>query len=156
MHTSYGNAIFLKDTPEETRSKIMDMYTDPTRIHADDPGHVEGNPLFEYFDAFNHDHSEVEELKQRYRLGKVGDVEVKRRLAEVVNSYLAPLRQRRVELSAHPDGLLDTLRTGTEKARKIAEITLTEVQEKMGLSLSKEVKVPKPGVEALNPLLYIP
>lgn len=156
MHTSYENAIFFKDTPEETRSKVMAMYTDPTRIHADDPGHVEGNPLFEYFEAFDEDHGEVEDLKERYRLGKVGDVEVKRRLTEVVNSYLAPLRQRRVELSAHPDGLLDILRTGTEQARSMAEITLAEVQDKMGLSLSKEVKVLKSGVEVLNPLLYIP
>jgi tryptophanyl-tRNA synthetase len=89
MHTSYGNAIFLRDTPEETTRKVMSMYTDPTRLRATDPGHVEGNPVFAYMDAFNPDQAEVEALKARYRAGQVGDVEVKRRLAEVLNEYLA-------------------------------------------------------------------
>src|SRR5512138_2885392 len=88
MHTSYGNAIYLRDTPEETTRKVMSMYTDPARIHASDPGHVEGNPVFAYMDAFNKDRAELEELKERYRAGTVGDVEVKRRLAVVLNEYL--------------------------------------------------------------------
>jgi tryptophanyl-tRNA synthetase len=77
MHTSYGNAIFLRDTPAETTRKVMGMYTDPTRIHAEDPGHVEGNPVFAYLDAFSRDKAEVEELKERYRAGTVGDVDRK-------------------------------------------------------------------------------
>lgn len=133
MHTSYGNTISLKDTPEETRLKVMKMYTDPTRIHATDPGHVEGNPVFEYLDVFDPNHSVVDELKQRYRLGTVGDVAVKQRLAEVLNEYLDPLRQRRMEIQKHPDDLFDILREGTEKARPFAEATLEEVEYKMGL-----------------------
>jgi tryptophanyl-tRNA synthetase len=134
MHTSYSNAIFLGDTPEETTRKVMGMYTDPTRIHANDPGHVEGNPVFAYMDAFNPDRNEVEELKARYRAGTVGDVEVKRRLAIVLNEYLAPLRQRREQFAAHPGDLIDILQSGTARARQLAEKTLASVQEKMGLT----------------------
>jgi len=133
MHTSYGNAIYLGDTPEETTRKVMSMYTDPTRIHANDPGHVEGNPLFEYMAVFNSDKSEVKALIERYTAGKVGDVTVKRRLAEVLNEYLHPLRRRRAEIAAHPDDLMDILRTGTEKVRPIANQVLEEVKEKIGL-----------------------
>ncbi|MFH1908338.1 MAG: tryptophan--tRNA ligase [Chloroflexota bacterium] len=133
MHTSYGNAISLKDTSEETARKIMGMYTDPTRIHPTDPGHVEGNPVFAYLDVFHPDRAEVDELKARYRAGKVGDVEVKRRLAAVLNEHLAALRQRRADLIARPDELRDILRSGIERARPIAEATLEEVIMKMGL-----------------------
>ncbi|RPI24755.1 MAG: tryptophan--tRNA ligase, partial [Chloroflexota bacterium] len=105
MHTSYGNAVYLRDTPEETTRKVMNMYTDPTRIHATDPGHVEGNPVFTYHEAFNPDKAEVDEFKERYRQGTIGDVEVKRRLAEVLNDYLAPLRQRRLEYAENPNHL---------------------------------------------------
>ncbi len=133
MHTSYGNQIYIGETPEETERKVMNMYTDPTRIHPTDPGHVEGNPVFAYHDAFNPDKAEVAELKERYVAGKVGDVEVKRRLASALNNYLAPLRQRRAELMAHPDDLTDILRQGTAKARPVAAATLDEVERKMGL-----------------------
>ena len=77
MHTSYGNALFLKDSPEETTRKIMSMYTDPTRLRATDPGHVEGNPVFAYLDSFDPDAAGVEQFKEMYRLGKVGDVALK-------------------------------------------------------------------------------
>jgi tryptophanyl-tRNA synthetase len=133
MHTSYGNTISLMDSPEETQRKVMKMYTDPTRIHATDPGHVEGNPVFDYLDVFDPDHSEVEELKQSYRLGTVGDIAVKRRLAKVLNEYLDPLRQRRMEIQKHHDDLSDILKEGTERARPVAEATLEEVKRKMGL-----------------------
>jgi len=135
MHTSYGNAIFLKDSPEETVRKVMDMYTDPTRIHPHDPGHVEGNPVFVYHDLFNPDRETVEGLKASYRSGEVGDVEVKRRLATALNQYLAPIRQRRAELLAHPEDLLDILRIGTARASLIAQATVKEVEEKMGLRI---------------------
>jgi tryptophanyl-tRNA synthetase len=134
MHTSYGNAIFLRDTPEETIKKIMSMYTDPSRIHASDPGHVEGNPVFAYMDCFNKNKTEVEELKAAYRKGTVGDVEVKRRLAVIVNEYLAPIRQRRAKFAAHPDEVVDILKAGTSRAQDLANSTLAEVQEKMGLA----------------------
>lgn len=133
MHTSYGNAIFLSDSPEETARKVMGMYTDPTRMHADDPGHVEGNPLFEYMDVFNPDKAEVHNLKERYTAGKVGDVAVKRRLAQVLNAYLDPLRRRRAEFAARPDDLMDILRNGTESVRPLAQAVLEEVETKIGL-----------------------
>lgn len=133
MHTSYGNTIRLKDTPEETTRKVMDMYTDPTRIHASDPGHVEGNPVFAYHDVFNPNQNEVAEFKVRYREGKIGDIQVKRRLAEVLNETLAPLRQRRAEWIKRTDDLIDVLRAGTQRARPIAQATFEEVEKKMGL-----------------------
>ncbi len=133
MHTSYGNTIALRDTPEETTRKVMDMFTDPTRIHASDPGHVEGNPVFTYHDLFNPDHEEVEDFKRRYRDGKIGDVAVKRRLCTVVNDYLAPLRRRRSELIRHTDDLLDILHQGTRAALPLVQATYEEVQQKMGL-----------------------
>jgi tryptophanyl-tRNA synthetase len=134
MHTSYGNTIRLKDTPEETTRKVMDMYTDPTRIHASDPGHVEGNPVFAYHDVFNPDRNEVEEFKTRYREGKIGDIQVKRRLAEVLNETLAPLRQRRLNWANRPADLIDILRAGTQRARPIAQAIFKEVEKKMGLT----------------------
>jgi tryptophanyl-tRNA synthetase len=137
MHTSYGNAIYLRDTAEETTKKVMSMYTDPTRIHLTDPGHVEGNPVFAYHDIFNPDKAEVEDFKNRYRAGKVGDVEVKRRLAEVLNEYLAPLRERREELISQPKTLLEVLFSGTVKAKFIAQQTLEEAHQKMGLMHSQ-------------------
>lgn len=133
MHTSYGNAIYLRDTPEETERKVMSMYTDPTRIHATDPGHMEDNPVFAYHDIFNPDKNEVEELKSRYEEGKVGDVEVKHRLVEVLNAYLAPLREQRAEFISQPKMLLEVLFSGTVKAKFIAQQTLEETHEKMGL-----------------------
>lgn len=133
MHTSYGNAIALRDTPEITNSKVLSMYTDPSRIHASDPGHVEGNPLFAYLDVFHPDEVQVNEYKDRYRKGKIGDVELKRRLAEVLNERLSPIRARRIEILRDPDTLLDILKTGTERARPIAESTLAEVETKLGL-----------------------
>lgn len=133
MHTSYGNAIFLKDSPEETTKKAMSMFTDPTRIHSSDPGHVEGNPVFEYLDVFDPKSDEVTELKNLYRTGKVGDVEVKRRCATVLNAYLASIRTRRDRIAVHPTDVLDLLHQGTLRARPIARSTLAEVMSLMGL-----------------------
>ncbi len=133
MHTSYGNAIFLRDTPEETTRKVMGMYTDPTRLHPTDPGHVEGNPVFALLEVFHPHAEDVEELKSRYRAGRVGDVEVKRILASSLNKYLAPLRERRAEYISRPEQLMEVLYGGTERARRIARLTLEEVYEKMGL-----------------------
>jgi tryptophanyl-tRNA synthetase len=133
MHTSYGNAIYLSDDPQTVEEKVMQMYTDPTRIHATDPGHVEGNPVFAYHDNFNQDREEVEELKARYRAGRVGDVEVKRRLVRALNRYLTPLREKRREFAARPDDVWEVLREGTARARPLAQATVAEVKEKMGL-----------------------
>jgi len=133
MHNSYGNTIKLGDSEAQTTKLVMSMYTDPTRLRATDPGTVEGNPVFEYLDAFDTDKAEVEDFKVRYREGKVGDVEVKKRLAEVLNQYLAPLRERRTELVKKPDEVLRVLNEGTESARPLVEATAKEVLEKMGL-----------------------
>ncbi|MFZ5820525.1 MAG: tryptophan--tRNA ligase [Chloroflexota bacterium] len=133
MHTSYDNAIYLQDTPEETTRKVMSMYTDPARVHATDPGHVDGNPVFTYHEVFNPDQAEVEAFKERYRAGKVGDMEVKGRLAEVLNAYLSPLRARRAALLSQPKMLMEVLFSGTVKAKFIAQQTLEEVYARMGL-----------------------
>jgi tryptophanyl-tRNA synthetase len=136
MHTSYGNAIYIKDTPDETTRKISSMYTDPTRIHATDPGHVHNNPLFAYLDAFDPDLEKVKELKELYSLGRIGDVAVKHYLAEVINRELEPIRQRRSELSNRKGEIIEALRTGTIEAQTYARQTLADAQEKMGLNLS--------------------
>lgn len=133
MHASYGNSIRLEFSAEETTKKVMSMYTDPNRIHATDPGTVEGNPVFEYHDVFNPNKDEVEDFKTRYREGKIGDVEVKQRLAEALNEYLAPIRERREEYLKDPQKVNKILNDGTEAARPIVQATLKEVQEKMGL-----------------------
>lgn len=145
MHTSYGNAIYLRDTPEETTRKVMDMYTDPTRLHATDPGHVEGNPVFAYLDAFDPARDLVDDYKQRYRAGRVGDVEVKRHLAQVMNAALAPLRERRERFAAHPDQIVELLRAGSAKARPVAQATIEESMQKMGLTLAVEEKRAQAG-----------
>lgn len=133
MHNSYGNTIRLGDTPEETTKKVMSMYTDPKRLRATDPGTVEGNPVFEYHDVFNPNKDEVEDFKQRYRAGKVGDVEVKRRLAEALNEYLAPLRAHRADLIKDPKAAVRILDEGTEAARPLVQATFQEAMQKMGL-----------------------
>jgi tryptophanyl-tRNA synthetase len=133
MHTSYGNTISLRESAQDSTTKIMNMYTDPTRIHATDPGHVEGNPVFTYLELFDPDKDEVADFKELYRAGRIGDVAIKRRLAVVVNEYLAPLRQRRAELIKNPDELLDVLYQGTANAKPLVQATFEEVQQKMGL-----------------------
>ncbi len=109
------------------------MYTDPNRIRADIPGTVEGNPVFIYHDTFNPDVDEVNDLKTRYRLGKVGDVEVKRKLAKALNNFLAPIRERRAELAAQPDLVEQVLFEGTARMRARARATMDMVHEAMGI-----------------------
>ncbi len=128
MSKSYGNAIDLADGAETVRKKVMQMYTDPKRVRADIPGTVEGNPVFMYHDAFNPDTAEVEELRSRYREGKVGDVEVKKRLAAALNAYMDPIRARRAEVLARPETLREILHEGSRKARAIAHETLERVR----------------------------
>ncbi len=134
MSKSLGNAILLNDSDEVIDKKIKSMYTDPNRIHPTDPGNVEGNPVFIYHDAFNTDTNEVEDLKERYRKGTVGDVEVKEKLAKVLKRFIAPIRERRVKYEENPALLRDVLKAGGEKARGIAKETINEVRDKMKLS----------------------
>jgi len=128
MSKSYGNTINVSDDAETVRKKVMQMYTDPKRVRADIPGTVEGNPVFVYHDAFNPDTAEVEDLKSRYRAGKVGDVEVKTKLVKALNAHLEPMRARRTELLAKPSALRDLLHDGSRKARVVAHETMERVR----------------------------
>ena len=132
MGKSLGNAIYLADEPQIVEAKVMSMYTDPTRIHTTDPGHVEGNPVFIYHDAFNPDQTEVEEMKAQYTAGQVGDVQVKRNLARALNAFLDPIRARRAAYAARPHLLDDILAAGAGRAHPIAQATLDEVRSAMG------------------------
>jgi tryptophanyl-tRNA synthetase len=133
MSKSYGNTIDLLDSAETVVKKVRQMYTDPKRVRADIPGTVEGNPVFIYHDAFNPNREEVEDLKSRYRLGKVGDVEVKTKLAAAINARLDPLRERRAAWVARPDTLREVLVEGSRRARAIAGETLARARDVVGL-----------------------
>jgi tryptophanyl-tRNA synthetase len=136
MSKSYNNAIELADDEETVRQKVMSMYTDPKRIRADIPGTVEGNPVFMYHDAFNPNTAEVDDLKARYREGKVGDVEVKKKLVAALNAYMAPIRQRRAEVLARPERLREILHEGSRKARVVAQETMERVRGAVKLKYS--------------------
>ncbi len=133
MSKSYGNTIDLGDPAEAVVKKVRQMYTDPKRIRADIPGTVEGNPVFVYHDAFNPNREEVEDLKARYRAGKVGDVEVKTKLAAAINARLDPIRARRAAALARPGDLRDMLMEGSRKARAIAGETMALVRDAIKL-----------------------
>jgi tryptophanyl-tRNA synthetase len=133
MSKSLNNAIFLSDDEAAVAEKVRGMYTDPNRIRADIPGRVEGNPVFAYHDAFNPDAEEVADLKARYRQGKVGDVEVKRRLAAALNTFLEPLRDRRARAASQPGLVEEILAEGTRRMRREAQDTMRLVREAMGL-----------------------
>lgn len=134
MSKSLNNAIYLSDDSSVVRKKVMGMYTDPKRVHANIPGTVEGNPVFAYHDVFNPDTAEVEDLKARYREGSVGDVEVKERLYEALEAFLTPVRERRTEYESQT-GLIDELLVeGIERTREEARITLNAAKKAMGLS----------------------
>ena len=148
MSKSLGNAIMLSEDPEELRRKVMGMYTDPTRLRATDPGHVEGNPVFDYHDAFNADRAEVAELKERYRAGRVGDVEVKRSLIDALNRFLEPIRERRATFEARA-GLVDEIIVeGSRRARREAQETLGLAREAMGLTYFAEQREQMPATVA--------
>jgi tryptophanyl-tRNA synthetase len=133
MSKSLDNAIYLSDDAKTVEQKVRGMYTDPARIRADIPGKVEGNPVFQYHDAFNDDKAEVADLKERYQTGRVGDVEVKRKLAAAINRFLEPVRQRRAELEANPRVVEEVLAAGSERARAEASETLRRIKDAMGL-----------------------
>jgi len=108
---------------------VMRMYTDPKRVRADIPGTVEGNPVFTYHDAFNPNIDEVEDLKARYRAGRVGDVEVKTKLARALNARLEPIRERRAAACSRPGVLKEMLFEGSRRARLVARETMGRVRE---------------------------
>lgn len=139
MSKSLGNTIYLSDAVEEVEKKVMGMYTDPKRIHSDDPGTVEGNPVFIYLDAFGSTSSpqvgqEINRYKELYRKGQVGDIEVKKFLVQVLNNFLDPIRKKRAEFEKQPELVEKILKEGTEKARAEAQKTLEEVKKAMKLN----------------------
>ncbi|MBF6600454.1 MAG: tryptophan--tRNA ligase [Dehalococcoidia bacterium] len=133
MSKSLDNAIYLKDDAETVRRKVMGMYTDPTRLRATDPGHVEGNPVFMYHDAFNPDTAEVDDLKERYVRGAVGDVEVKKKLVVAINNLLEPIRERRAHVEARPQLVREALAAGSRAGYAAAEATIIAVRNALRL-----------------------
>jgi tryptophanyl-tRNA synthetase len=133
MSKSYNNTIDLSDDAKTVQAKVRQMYTDPKRVRADIPGTVEGNPVFIYHDAFNPNVAEVDDLKERYRQGKVGDVEVKTKLAAAINNLLDPIRERRAAALARPGYVRDVLIDGSRKARRTAQETMERVREAVKL-----------------------
>lgn len=133
MSKSLGNAIYLSDDEKTLQKKVMSMYTDPTHIHVEDPGHIEGNVVFTYLDIFDPDKEHVQELKDQYRAGGLGDVKIKRYLFEVLNSELKPIRERREEFAKDIPAVYDMLKQGCADANEVANQTLAEVRHAMGL-----------------------
>jgi tryptophanyl-tRNA synthetase len=132
MSKSLGNAILLSDPSDVVRQRVMQMYTDPNRVRADIPGTVEGNPVFVYHDAFNPNSEEVDDLKTRYRAGRVGDVEVKKKLFAALDTFLEPFRARRARYETRPDIVDDILRDGNQKMQNVARDTMERVRRAMG------------------------
>ena len=115
------------------------MYTDPTRLRATDPGHIEGNPVFQYHDAFNTNTEEVNDLKERYTQGKVGDVEVKQKLIVAINNFLDPIREKRNKYENDISFVNECIEEGSAKGKVTADKTMSEVREKMGLNYVSSV-----------------
>ncbi len=134
MSKSRGNTIDLKDDEKTVAEKVRRMYTDPTRLRATDPGHVEGNPVFMYHDAFNPDVDEVNDLKERYLLGTVGDVEVKTKLAKALNNFLEPIREKRRYYEERPELVREALAKGSGEGRAIAQETMAMVKDALKIN----------------------
>jgi tryptophanyl-tRNA synthetase len=134
MSKSGGNAILLSDDEATLKKKIQSCYTDPSRIHATDPGKVDGNPVFEYHRAFNPNKEEVADLEARYKAGKVGDKEVKDKLFIALNNFLAPIREKRRYYEEHPDIAKEILVDGTNRARKVVAEVVSDVRQKLAVN----------------------
>ncbi|MDA2920691.1 tryptophan--tRNA ligase [Desulfobacterota bacterium AH_259_B03_O07] len=133
MSKSLDNCIYLSDDAETVESRVRGMYTDPKRIRADIPGTVEGNPVFIYHDAFNTNIEELEDLKSRYRNGKVGDVEVKKKLSIAINSIIEPIREKRSCYEKRIGEVRDILHEGSIRANRIAKENMDEILDHIGL-----------------------
>jgi tryptophanyl-tRNA synthetase len=162
MSKSLGNAIFLSDNPETVEQKVMSMFTDPKRIRADIPGRVEGNPIFIYHDSFNPNKEEVEELKSRYRRGKVSDVEVKKRLSYALNQFMDPIRKRRAEYEDDDHLVEKILAEGSKRMREEAMTTMESVRRATGIShysygggANHDHKPRKPSETTLQGLAFV-
>lgn len=133
MSKSIGNCIYLSDDADTIKKKVMSMYTDPNHIRVEDPGQVEGNTVFTYLDVFATDKNAVEEMKEHYKRGGLGDMKVKKYLNEVLQAELEPIRNRRIELEKDMHAIYAMLKDGSDKARAVAANTLKEVREAIGL-----------------------
>ncbi len=133
MSKSMNNTINFSDTTQDIKRKIMQMYTDPKRIHSTDPGEVKGNPVFIYHNAFNPNKSEIKDLENRYKKGQVGDIEVKEKLFNAIDAFISPIREKRLELNNKDNYLYDILKEGTLRARDEAQNTMSKVRESMKL-----------------------
>jgi tryptophanyl-tRNA synthetase len=140
MSKSLGNCIYLSDTPKELKKKVNSMYTDPEHIHIEQPGHLEGNAVFTYLDAFCTDedfqkflpeYANLDALKEHYTRGGLGDGTCKKFLYNVLNDRLEPMRQRRKEYEQNIEGVYDILKRGTAAAREVGAKTLAEVRQAM-------------------------
>ncbi len=134
MSKSLGNAISLSDTQDIVVKKVRSMYTDPDHVHINDPGKVEGNTVFSYLDIFDPNKEEVFALKQHYRKGGLGDMVLKKRLADVLDSVLEPIRIKRKEFEQDPEYVYKVLKEGSEKTEAVAAQTMSEVKEAMKLN----------------------
>jgi len=134
MSKSLGNAIFLADSPDAVAQKVQGMYTDPGHLRVEDPGKVEGNPVFTYLDAFGKDKAKIDEMKAHYARGGLGDSSVKKYLLEVLLAFLNPIRKRREEYAKDPAQVMRYLFQGTEAALAVADKTLGEVRRAMGIA----------------------
>ena len=137
MSKSLGNCIYLSDEPDEIKKKVMSMYTDPNHIRVEDPGQVEGNMVFTYLDTFCKDKDTLQEMKEHYRRGGLGDVKIKKYLNEILQAELEPIRKRRNEYKEDIASVYDILKTGSDKARQVAAKTLDEVRTAIGLEYFK-------------------
>ncbi|MEE1438104.1 MAG: tryptophan--tRNA ligase [Lachnospiraceae bacterium] len=156
MSKSLGNCIYLSDTEADVKKKVMSMFTDPNHLRVEDPGRVEGNPVFIYLDAFCKDeyfaeflpdYANLDELKAHYTRGGLGDVKVKKFLNNVMQAELAPIRERRMQWEKDIPTVFDILKEGSEKAEKVAAETLAEVRRSMKINYFEDKALIKEQVE---------
>lgn len=159
MSKSLGNCIYLSDSADEVWQKVRSMYTDPLHVNLNDPGHVEGNAVFTYLDAFSCDqdfadfwpeYQNLDELKEHYRRGGLGDMKCKKFLNQVLNKFLEPMRQRRAELEQDIPEIYNILRRGTEAAREVAAQTMSEVRQAMRINYFDDAELIRQQVEMFS------
>ena len=159
MSKSLGNAIFISDSEEELKDKVFKMYTDPLHINIDDPGHIEGNIVFTYLDAFSTDedfnkylneYKNLDELKAKYQQGGVGDMVIKKFLFNILNDLLTPIRDKRNALKKDLSKLMDILIEGNKIANEVANETLNDVKNAMGINYFNDKNFVKEQEERLN------
>ena len=150
MSKSLGNCIYLSDSADEVWQKVRSMYTDPTHLNVSDPGHVEGNAVFTYLDAFSTDndfknflpdYQNLDEMKEHYRRGGLGDMKCKKFLNQVLNQYLEPMRERRREFEKDIPEIYNILKKGTNQAREVAAQTMDEVRKAMRIDYFNDTEL---------------